>query len=81
MENGADCVEMMQETSYDAILIERDMAVMNSFDVAKWTRDREKNARIENAKLRAQQNMTATSSFARASGSDADKQTVKVRII
>jgi CheY-like chemotaxis protein len=80
VENGADCVEMMQETSYDAILIERDMAVMNSFDVAKWTRDKEKKARIDNAKLRAQQNMTKTSSFARASGTESDRQDIKVRM-
>ena len=77
VENGADCVEMMQETHYDAILVARDMAVLNSFDVAKWTRDREKTARVENAKLRAQQNMTMTTSFNKNNLGGPDKVVVK----
>ena len=58
VENGADCVEMMEASHYDAVLLSKDMEVLNAFDVTKWVRSREKERRISNAKLRAEINVS-----------------------
>ena len=78
VENGADCIEMMQSTHYDAILVAKDMAIMNSFDVTKWIRDREKVMRIENAKRRAQ--LTTTSKgFTKTTKSDLQNEDPNIK--
>ena len=75
VENGADCIELMEQTHYDAIILAKDMAVMNSFDVTKWIRDREKEQRIQNAKNKAQ--MTSmTSGFTKKDTNELDNDEV-----